>query len=286
MKLNLDCIPCFQRQILQAVRFVSDDEGLQEQVLRESMRKLLELPWDSTPSEMANEVHKVVRELTNVRDPYAKVKRDSNDQVLKLYPMIKTMVEESDDPLKAAIRIAIAGNIIDYGALREFNLKRTIQKVYAMRFALDESEKLKEMLESADTFLFFADNAGEIGFDRLLIETLLKEKSFKRIGFVVKGGPIINDATLDDAFYMGLNKLSNIEFLTISNGEAGTGPQRNSQEVEGWIRAYDLVIAKGQGNYEGLSEFHRIFFALIVKCPLIARDLNVNVGDIILSYKP
>jgi len=103
---------------------------------------------------------------------------------------------------------------------------------------------------------------------------------------VVKGGPIINDATLDDALYMGLDRLSNIEFLTISNGEAGTGPQRNSQEVEGWIRAYDLVLAKGQGNYEGLSEFHGIFFVLIVKCPLVARDLNVNVGDIILSYRP
>jgi len=146
MKLNLDCIPCFQRQILQAVRFISVDERLQEQVLRESMTKLLELPWDSTPSEMANEVHKVVRELTKVRDPYAKVKKDSNDQVLKLYPMIKTMVEESEDPLKAAIRMAIAGNIIDFGALREFNLEETIQKVYTMRFAIDDSEKLKEIM--------------------------------------------------------------------------------------------------------------------------------------------
>jgi uncharacterized protein with ATP-grasp and redox domains len=286
MKVNLDCIPCFQRQILQALRFISDDEGLQEQVLRESMMKLLDLPWDSPPSELANEVHKVVRALTQVRDPYYQVKKESNDLALTLYPTIKTMIDESVNSLQAAIRMAIAGNIIDFGALREFNLEETIQKVSTMRFAVNDSEKLRERLQSAETLLFFTDNAGEIAFDRLLIETLLKEKRFKRIGLVVKGGPIINDATLDDALYLGLDKLPNVKFMTISNGEAGTGPQRSSQDVEDWIQAHDLVIAKGQSNYEGLSEFHELFFALIVKCPIVARDLHVAVGNIIFTYKP
>jgi len=286
VKVNLDCIPCFQRQALQAVRFISGGEGLQEQILRAVMKKLFELKWDSKPTEMANEAHKVVRMLVKVGDPYKGVKKDSNDLVLELYPKLRTMVEESEDPLRTAIRLAIAGNIIDFGALREFELEKTIREVSERRFALDDYEIFKGKLKDAKTVLFFADNAGEIGFDRLLIETMLKEKSFKRIGFVVKGGPIINDATLEDARYMGLDKLPNVKFLTISNGEAGTGPKISSQEVGGWIEAYDLIISKGQGNYEGLSEFNGIFFTLIVKCTIVASDIGVNVKDIVFKYKP
>jgi len=115
---------------------------------------------------------------------------------------------------------------------------------------------------------------------------MLKEKRFERIRFVVKGGPIINDATLEDAIYMGLGVLPNVEFLTVSNSEVGTGPKRSSQKVKGWIEEHDLVISKGQGNYESLSEHHGIFFMLIAKCPVIASDLDVDAKDIVLRYRP
>lgn len=286
MKVNLDCIPCFQRQALQAVRFITDDERVHEQVLREVVKKLLELKWDSTPPEMAHEVHKLVRRLTKEKDPYKGVKRESNDLVLKLYPELKGNIDKSEDPLRTAIRLAIAGNIIDFGALREFNLEKAIREVLEKKFAIDDYEKLKEKLKDAKALLYFADNAGEIGFDRLLVETMLKEKSFERISFVVKGGPIINDATLEDAVYVGLDELPNVEFLTVTNGDPGTGSERSSQEVRGWIEKHDLVISKGQGNYEGLSELNGIFFLLMAKCPIIASDLNVDVKDIVLKYKP
>lgn len=285
MKLNLDCIPCFQRQALQAVRFITDDEKLQSHVLREVMKKLLELRWDSTPPEVAHEIHRIVRELTKERDPYKRVKKDCNDFVLKLYPKLKEKVEKSEDPLRTAVRLATAGNVIDFGALQEFNLEETIEEVLKKRFAIDDYEKLKEKLRDARTLLYFTDNAGEIGFDRLLIETILKEKSFERIDFVVKGGPIINDATLEDALYMDLDELPNVGFLTISNGEPGTGPERDSQEVKSWIDEHDLVVSKGQGNYEGLSDFDGIFFILMAKCPVIASDLKVDSKAIVLKYK-
>lgn len=285
MKLNLDCIPCFQRQALQAVRFISDDEELQEKVLREVAKKLLESDWDSTPPELAHEVHKIVKNITHEKDPYKKVKKESNDSVLKMYPELKAEVKRSKDPLRTAVRLAIAGNIIDFGPLQKFNLETTIKDVLKKKFAVDDYEQLKENLEVAETLLFFADNAGEIGFDKLLIETFLQTKELEKIRFVVKGGPIINDATLEDAVYMGLGDLPNIEFLTLSNGEVGTGPERNSQTVESWIKKHDLVISKGQGNYEGLSEHNGLFFMLMAKCPVIAADLNVKVCDIILKYK-
>jgi len=285
MKLNLDCIPCFQRQALQAVRFISNDEELHEKVLREVTKKLLESNWNSTPPELAREVHKIVKSITHEKDPYKEVKKESNDLVLKMYPRLKEKVEESKDPLRTAVRLAIAGNIIDFGPLQEFNLEETISEVLKKKFVIDDYEKLKENLNDAETLLFFTDNAGEIGFDKLLVETFLKAKKLEKIRFVVKGGPIINDATLEDAIYMGLCDLPNVEFLTLSNGEAGTGPERNSQTVKNWITKHDLVISKGQGNYEGLSEHNGLFFMLMAKCPVIASDLGVKVGDIVLKYK-
>ena len=285
MKLNLDCIPCFQRQALQAVRFISDDEKLHERVLREVAKKLLESNWDSTPPELAHQIHSIVKRITKENDPYKKVKRESNDLVLKMYPELKQKVNKSRDPLRTAVRLAIAGNIIDFGVPQEFNLEETIRDVLKKKFAIDDYKKLQEKLKDAKTLLFFVDNAGEIVLDKLLVETFLETKKLEKIDFVVKGGPIINDATLEDAVYMGLDRLPNSEFLTISNGEAGTGPARSSQTVKNWITEHDLVISKGQGNYEGLSEHNGLFFMLMVKCPIIASDLGVEVGDIILEYK-
>jgi uncharacterized protein with ATP-grasp and redox domains len=285
MKLNLDCIPCFQRQALQAVRFISNDEELHQKVLREVTKTLLKSNWDLTPPELAHEVHRIVKRLTNENDPYKGVKKKSNDLVLKMYPALKAKVEESRDPLRTAVSLAIAGNIIDFGPLQEFNLEETIKEVLKKKFAIDDYEKLKEKLKDAETLLFFIDNAGEISFDKLLVETFLKAKELEKIRFVVKGGPIINDATLEDAIYVGLYDLPNVEFLTLSNGEAGTGPERSSQTVKSWIKKHDLVISKGQGNYEGLSEHNGLLFLLMAKCPVIASDLGVEVGDIILKYK-
>jgi uncharacterized protein with ATP-grasp and redox domains len=270
---------------LQATRFISDDEKLHERVLRKVMKTLLDLGWDSTPPEMAHEVHKIVRSFTKEKDPYKKVKMKSNDLVMKMYPKIQKEIKESKNPLRKAIRFAIAGNIIDFGALQEFNLKKTIKEVLKKKFAIDDYEQLKKKLEDAKSILLFTDNAGEISLDKLLVKTMLRIKRFERITFVVKGGPIINDATLEDAIYMGLDKLPNVEFLTVSNGEVGTGPKRSSQEVKGWIKEHDLVISKGQGNYEILSEHNNIFFMLMAKCPIIASDLGVDVKDVILKYK-
>jgi uncharacterized protein with ATP-grasp and redox domains len=135
MKLNLDCIPCFQRQALQAVRFISDDEMLHQKVLREVVKKLLESKWDATPPELAHEVHRIVKRLTKENDPYKEVKKESNDSVLKMYPVLKKQVEESSDPLRTAVRLSIAGNIIDFGPLQGFNLEDTVREVLKKPFA-------------------------------------------------------------------------------------------------------------------------------------------------------
>ncbi len=283
MKTNLDCIPCLQRQALKAVREASGDRKIQEQVLREVIDKLISTEWSKTPPELAHEIYKIVRARTGIHDPYRKLKRKSNDEILAIYSELQDKIKASDDPLKAAVKLAIAGNIMDFGALDSFNIHETINKVEEVEIDEKEYRLFTEKLRASDTLLFFADNAGEIVFDKLLLETLLNKKKLG-ISFVVKGGPIINDVTLEDAYEVGLNDLPQITFLSVSNGEPDTGPERNSQEVRSWITEHDLVISKGQGNYESLSAFKGIFFMLMAKCPLVASDLGVSEGDVVLRY--
>jgi len=290
MKANLDCIPCFQRQLLKAVRMNTSDEKLQDKLLRQVMHHLLDLDWSLTPPELAHTVHGIIRKEIGIEDPYKKVKKDCNDLAMKMLPKIKREVDKSPDPLLTAIRISIAGNIMDFGPTGgSFNVEKTVEEVLSKEFAINDYEKFKEKLSNAKSLLLFADNAGEIAFDRFLIETILKLRKKAGLGnlkvtAVVKGGPIINDATMEDAKHVGMNQIPSIEFKVTDNGLPGTGPIRNSPEVSNWIKNHDVTISKGQGNYEGLSQFKNVFFMLIAKCNVIASDLRVKEGDIVLKY--
>ena len=286
MKTKLDCIPCLQRQAIHIVSTSTLDERVREHVLRAVMKKLLELKWASNPMEMAGAVNRVVRTILNTSDPYEQIKRESNGLFLELYPMLQSIVDNSDDPIRKAVELSIAGNIIDFVALKEFNLMKTVEDVTNRSFHIDDYETLRERLRDAKSLLLFADNAGEIGFDKLLLETILKQKPLEKIGLVVKGGPIVNDATLEDALYVRLNELPNIEFLEISNGDEETGPKIDSQAVREWIEEYEVVLSKGQANYEGLSEISRVFFMLLVKCSTIASDIGASINDAVLKYNP
>ena len=285
MELNLDCIPCLQRQALKAIREVTDDHVKQEEILREVIDTLIETDWHKTPPELAHRIHKIVRDRTQNPDPYEKLKKESNDAVLEVYPELKKMVEESPDPVKTAVKLAIAGNIMDFGALDDFNIHKTIDYVMDKEIDAKNYGLFLNKLDAAGTLLVFADNAGEIVFDKLLLETLTSMKKFNKISYAVKGGPVLNDATINDAKYAGINKIKNLVFLETSNGDPKTGPVRNSPEVESWINSHDIVISKGQGNYEGLSRFGGIFYLLMVKCRIVASDIGAGVGSVVLKYK-
>ena len=289
MKLRLDCVACIVRQALKAARLATSDERLQEIVMRRVMKRLLNAEWAGTPPQLvrASGVVSVIREVTGVDDPYAELKRKSNDEALSIMDEAKKIIGESPAPLRVAVKLAIAGNIIDFAALDTYDLKSTIDKVLRQEPAIDDYPMLRNDVLKASSLLFFADNAGEIVFDKLLIEEMInvRGKPFDKITFVVKGVPIVNDATIEDALYVGLDKLPNIEFKTISNGEPGTGPERLSGEVLGWIREHDLVVSKGQGNYEDLSETTGVYFLLLAKCPVAASDIGVKVGDTVIMKK-
>ena len=279
MQIFLDCIPCFVRQTLDAARLATDDKQIHEQVVREVLALAKDLDMSQSPPVMGQKIHRVIRELVGIKDPYREVKKQFNNAALQLYPKMRTYIIESKDMLDTAVRLAIAGNIIDFGVnskLQESELEKTISACLAAEFSDLKLGLFQQALNEAEKILYIADNAGEIIFDRLLIEQLPIEK----MTVVVKGSPVINGATMEDAVLAGLPRI--VEVIDDGSDGPGTILETCSQDFVDRFKEADLVIAKGQGNYETLSDVDKnIFFILKATCPVIARDLGCDVGEMI-----
>jgi hypothetical protein len=193
MKIHPDCIVCLFQQALRTSKLATEDERLQKKILTRLANEIAELEEETIPIEVAGRIQELVGELTGVADPYQKVKRRYNDLALKLYPRLKELVERAKEPLLTAIRLAIAGNVVDFGVSSEFDLEQSIQESLSWKFAIFDYELFLERLASAESLLYIGDNTGEIVFDKLLIEELLRRR--KRVTYVVRGGSAINDAT-------------------------------------------------------------------------------------------
>ena len=277
MKTYLDCFPCFLRQALEAARMAGADEERQRLILDRTMALLQDASLESKPPEIGDRVHRIVRQLTGDDDPYAAVKAESTREALRLYPRLKALVAEDGDRLERAIRIAIAGNVIDFATGADFDIKEGLERILNQPFAINDIAAFRKALSEARSVLYLGDNAGETVFDRVLIEALDVP-----VIYAVKGGPIINDATVDDALAAGLDEVA--EVVSTGSDAPGTILSRCSAEFRALYERAELVIAKGQANYETLSEEGgRLFFLLKVKCPVIARDIGAPVGSIVLK---
>jgi len=280
MRIYLDCIPCFVRQALDAARLATDDEQIHERVVRGVLRLAADLDMGQSPPSIGQQIHRLIRNLVGQDDPYRKIKSRFNNLALKLYPELRKQIVSSNNRLETAIRLAIAGNIIDFGvngSVNESDLNRAISDSLTADFDSMQLQSFQDAIEQAEEILYLADNAGEIVFDRLLIEQLPYEK----VTVVVKGKPVINDATRKDAMAAGLPRIVEV----IDNGSDGPGTilESCSQSFRYRFDKENLVIAKGQGNYETLSDIDKnIFFILKAKCPVIARNLGCEVGEMIL----
>lgn len=261
----------------------TDDIGIHERVLRQGLRLASEVDYSQSPPATAQMMHRFIREATGVRDPYSDVKSRFNKLALKMYPELKKLVESSVEPLGTAVRLAIAGNIIDSGVNLEIPHDKVEEAVAeSLRRSLDAQalEGFTQAVNKAQDILYLGDNAGEIVFDRLLIEQLPCEK----ITFVVKGGPILNDALAEDAETVGLADI--VQVIDNGSDAPGTILEDCSEEFRGRFEDADLVIAKGQGNYETLSDVDRcVFFMLQPKCKVLAEDLGREIGSLALIHK-
>ena len=281
MRIFLDCIPCFVRQALDSARLATDDEQLHEKVIRKVLRLAADLDMSQSPPAIGQQIHRLIRELVGNNDPYHRIKKRFNNLALKLYPDLRKQIVGSDDRLETAIRLAISGNIIDFGvktSLAESDIEKTISDSLSGYLNPAQIQGFKNTVTEAEKILYLADNAGEIVFDRLLIEQLPYEK----VTVVVKGNPVINDATIEDADVAGLTRI--VEVIDNGSDAPGTILETCSQTFRDRFEDADLIVAKGQGNYETLSDAEKnIFFILKAKCPGIARDLGCEVGEMILQ---
>jgi uncharacterized protein with ATP-grasp and redox domains len=253
------------------------DEQKIKQVLDETGNMLKQIPIESTPPESGRLIYYKISEITGNPDPYKEIKRESTQKSLALYPSLKRRVEESQDRLLMAIKIAVAGNIIDFAANWDFNLSHEVEAVLNKDFAICDYVLFKNRLDEAHEILYLGDNAAECVFDRILIEEMQKP-----VIYAVRALPIINDATYEDAIQAGIDRVATI----VSSGTDAPGTILNRCRPE-FRKIYDhstFIISKGQGNYEALSnQKDPLFFLLKAKCQVIADHIGVNKGDIVIK---
>jgi len=280
MKTYLDCLPCFIRQAADAARMVSTDSALHEQILREVLRWASEMALDESPPVLGQRIHRRLREITGVEDPYRAAKDHLNRMALSLLSELKAEIKAASDPLVMGVRLAIAGNVMDLGVngeVTESDVRNSISQALAEPFA-GEQNGFRQAVAEARSILYLADNAGEIAMDRLLIEQL----SPARVTLVVRGAPVINDATMADARAVGLHEI--VEIIDNGSDAPGTILEDCSEDFTRRFSEADLILAKGQGNFETLSEEPRnIFFLFQAKCPVIAAHIGLPVGTHILA---
>lgn len=281
MRTFFECLPCFVNQALGSLKNCDASSDQIKSAMRSVLCELAEIDYNATPPVTAQKIHRLVSKAVGVRDPYASQKRHYNQFAKNLLKTMHKTVDLQQDTLAAKIKLAIAANIIDFG--KNSNLtENEVQSCFAkaMEVTLDSGalDNFRESILEANTILFLCDNAGEIVFDRFLIE----EMPYRKIICAVRGKPVINDATLEDAQAVGLTETVKV----ISNGSdaPGTIPDDCSPEFRQLFDNADLIIAKGQGNFETLSGItdKRIFFLFQVKCPVIARDAGFPVGSFVI----
>ncbi|MCX7794240.1 MAG: ARMT1-like domain-containing protein [Thermodesulfovibrionales bacterium] len=286
MKTTLDCFPCFLKQTVIALKLSQADEALQKEVLYAVSDEIKLTDLSKPPAWTTTFIHKRIREILK-RDPFREVKREYNQIALSLYPELRSMVERSSDPLWTATRLAIAGNVIDFGIYTAIDIESTIHKAINGGLAIDHFDLFRKEVSSAREILYLLDNAGEIVFDRILIE-VLKSMGKKTIA-VVKAAPVLNDCTITDAEETGLSRLTDI----MDNGSdaIGTILEFCSPAFRKTFEKTPLIISKGQGNFETLNasivnreiKSKNIFFLFQSKCEVVSKALGLPVGSMILS---
>lgn len=282
MNITLECMPCFVRHTLEVLKEFSNNDALNERVMRNVLAQMAELDYQISPPEFAAEIHAFIRTQLDCDDPYLKIKQDSNKLAEKVVTKLEDKLKQANDPLKTAVLYAIAGNIIDSGVSAVTPVEEVIRSVEMAEQdspAIDHFEMLREKLASAKEVLILGDNAGEVFFDRLMLQQFPEGK---KVTYAVKSGAILNDATRSDACAADLHSYADL----IENGTRfpGTPLSQVSPTFQSAFSRADIIIAKGQANFETLSHIcdDRIFFLLRAKCEVIAGKIGVPKGSFVI----
>ncbi|NPA62688.1 MAG: DUF89 domain-containing protein [Methanococci archaeon] len=289
MKIKPECAICIVRQVVEVVKEISRDESEQFKLIKDTMSVITEVYGeDAVPAWMGTVVHRHLKKISGNSDPYKTLKEKANKIALKYLEKVRKMSDEGDDleRLRKKVLAAIAGNVIDFGAYSvEVDIEKMIEETLNGTLALDNSRELLDDLKNKDVkkVLYICDNAGEIIFDRVLMEEI--KKYGKEIVAVVKGKPILNDATLEDAKIAKIDEIGRV--ITTGSDIIGVILEECSSEFIKEFETADIIVAKGMGNYESLTEYEDrikkpIYYILKAKCKPVADHIGVNVGDNVL----
>ncbi len=282
MRTSLDCIPCLVRQALDAARLASTDAGVHERIVRATLSSLSEADLGRSPPALAQGFHRRLREMTGVADPYRVAKDGQNRQAMGLLWELRSRVIASEDPFALAVRMAIAGNVIDMGPggdMTDRAIHRAIERALE-RAVHGPVDDLRAAAKRPGRILYLADNAGEIVFDRILIEQL----GAARVTVAVRGAPILNDATMRDAHAAGLDDI--VEVIDNGSDAPGTILDECSTAFRERFAEARLIVAKGQGNFESLNAVRvPVYFLFMVKCPLVAAQVGSPVGTPVVVHR-
>lgn len=258
---------------------VTDDRETQGKILRDAIKIISKYDSYSYAPEVGRAMHLLVKEYTGIKDPYENLKQRHLKSALEYYPDLKRFLFDKADRLYWVLKIAAAGNVFDAAINSEIKDSDHLKEELSKEFEICDIPKFRERLKDAKTMLIIGDNAGETVFDKVLIEEMLNLD----ISYAVRSGPIINDATIEDAQSAGLK--SQVRLLSTGCDAPGVILSECNQEFVNIFSEADIVISKGQGNYETLSgEKRELFFLLKAKCPVIAKDIGVNNGDYVFLY--
>jgi len=281
MKVVIDCVPCYLRQAVNCMGIAGVDEETQHRILYDLMNDIKAFDRNRTPAENSTELLLTIYDKIKNNDPYREIKERSNDLAMSLYPKLKDYLSRSNDPIRDSLKISASGNIIDLGISKSFDLDRSLHDSLHTGFTRDDSDLFLAALRAAEKVVILGDNAGEIVFDRLLAEEL--SRLGKSVTYVVKGGPILNDATIADAVQAGMDRTAAL--VTTGTNYLGFPLARVSREARKLLGDADLVVAKGHANFESLEHEAaargRVFFLLKIKCESVGKVAGASLGDIV-----
>jgi damage-control phosphatase, subfamily I len=284
MKISRECIHCLARQAVEIAEEATSNVTMQEEIIKRSLKELAEMDFNETAPEIAFRMHQHAKNITGNEDPYARLKEQYNEIAKRIYERIneEKWLERADDSFDMACRLAIAGNIIDFSVglrLKESDIVKSVEESIKHDIYGTGTAALKEAVNKSKNIMYIADNAGEIIFDRFLLENLPVE----RVTYVVKGGPIVNDATMQDAISTGVSELVKV----IDNGHSAQGTilKDCSSTFKHEFSRADLIISKGQANFETLSDIKgkTIFYLLRAKCSSVALAIGCKQMDYVLT---
>lgn len=279
MKIALDCLPCFLNQVLATSRAISLDPVKTRKVMTRVIEELARFEQYDGTMHLARRINRIFEDETGRSDMYEQQKSSANRWMLKLTAQM--FPDGKPTSFKESVRLAVAGNIIDLGANPDLSSKQVLQaidKVVDADFFIDHTAELKLSVDRAKKILYVGDNAGEIVFDRMLVSMLPPGQ----VTFCVRGRPVLNDATRTDADTVVMGEIARI--IDTGTDYPGVVFSESSDEFKQTWDEADLVISKGQGNFESLIDCKDkpVFFLFMAKCSKVADMLGCRIGDYIV----